>query len=205
MIQVETMPYICSPLSVVVGTSGKKRLVINLRYLNQFLRKDQFKYEDLKTAMQMFKAGDFLFKFDLKSGYHHISIYKPHWKYLGFAWNVNGNPRYYVFTVLPYGLSTACYTFTKVVRPLVRYWRSQGLRAVVYLDDGIVAAEGRVAALKASNRVKEDLSKAGFVTHIEKSHWEPTKSIVWLGFELNLEEGKIKVPKEKLVHLKYFQ
>ena len=68
--------------------------------------------------MQMFKAGDFVFKFDLKSGYHHISIYKSHWKYLGFAWNVGGEPRYYVFTVLPFGLATACYTFTKVVRPL---------------------------------------------------------------------------------------
>ena len=71
--------------------------------------------------MQMFKAGDFVFKFDLKSGYHHISIYKFHGKYLRFAWNVGGEPRYYVFTVLPFGLATACYTFTKVVRPLVRY------------------------------------------------------------------------------------
>ena len=105
-------------MSVVVGPCDK---VINLRYLNQFLRKDQFKYEGLRTAMQMFKVGDFEFKFDLKSEYHHISIYKSHWKYLEFAWNVGGEPRYYVFTVLPFGLVTACYTFTKVVRPLVRY------------------------------------------------------------------------------------
>ena len=56
---------------MVVGPGDKKRLVLNLRYLNQFLRKDQFKYEDLKTAMQIFKPGDFMFKFDLKSGYHH--------------------------------------------------------------------------------------------------------------------------------------
>ena len=201
MVQVDATPYLCSPLSVVVGPGDKKRLVINLRYLNQFLRKDQFKYEDLRTAMQMFKAGDFVFKFDLKSGYHHISIYKSHWKYLGFAWNVGREPRYYVFTVLPFGLATACYTFTKVVRPLVRYWRGQGLRAVVYLDDGIVAVEGKEAALRASEKVKEDLSKAGFVTHIGKSHWDPTRSIIWLGFELDLGEGKIKVPKAKLVGL----
>ena len=200
--QVETIPYICSPLSVVVGPGGKKRLVINLRYLNQFLRKDQFKYEDIRIAMQMFKTGDFLFKFDLKSGYHHVSIYKSHWKYLGFAWNVGGEgPKYYVFTVLPFGLATACYVFTKIVRPLVRYWRGQGIRAVVYLDDGIVAVEGREAASRASEKVREDLSKAGFVAHAEKSHWEPTRNIVWLGFELDLEEGKVKVPKEKLMCL----
>ena len=55
--------------------------------------------------------------------------------------------------------------------------------------------------LRASERVKEDLSKAGFVTHIGKSHWDPTRSIIWLGFELDLGEKKIKVPKAKLVGL----
>ena len=35
--QVEARPLICSPLLVVLGNLGKKRLVINLRYLNQFL------------------------------------------------------------------------------------------------------------------------------------------------------------------------
>ena len=45
------------------------QLVMNLRYLNQYLWKQKFKYEDLRTASSMF---DFLFKFDLKSGYHHM-------------------------------------------------------------------------------------------------------------------------------------
>ena len=61
----------------MVGPGDKKRLVINLRYLNQFLTKDQFKYEDLRTAMRMFKAGDFVFKFDLKSGvppHQHLQV-----------------------------------------------------------------------------------------------------------------------------------
>ena len=37
--------------------------------------------------------------------------------------------------------------------------------------------------------------------HIEKSQWEPTKNLVWFGFELDLEEGKIKVPEAKLACL----
>ena len=36
----ESVPHICSPLAVVVNLEGKKRLVINLRYLNQFLKKE---------------------------------------------------------------------------------------------------------------------------------------------------------------------
>ena len=72
--EVHTRPFICSPLSVVVGRSGKERLVINLRHLNKFLWKQKFKYEDLRVAMLLFEKGDFLFSFDLKSGYHHVDI-----------------------------------------------------------------------------------------------------------------------------------
>ena len=34
------------------------------------------------------------------------------------------------------------YIFSKVMRPLVKYWRSKAIRIVVYLDDGISAATG---------------------------------------------------------------
>ena len=47
-----------------------------------------------------------------------------------------------MFTVLPLGLASACYMFTKLVRPLVKYWRGRGLRIIVYLDDGLCATKG---------------------------------------------------------------
>ena len=79
-------PHICSPLSVVESSSGKRWLVINLRYLNRFLWKNRFKYEDLRVAMLLLERNDFMFSFDLKSGYHHVDIAQEHWKYLGFRW-----------------------------------------------------------------------------------------------------------------------
>ena len=66
-------------------------------------------------------------------------------------------------TVLPFRLSTACYLFTKVMRPLVRLWRARGLKAIVYLDDSIVAVKGKREALEESQRVKKELESAGFV------------------------------------------
>jgi len=62
-------PHICGPLSVVANSVGKLRLILNLRYLNQFL---WLEYKDLWTAMLMFQKGDYVFSFDLKSGYHCI-------------------------------------------------------------------------------------------------------------------------------------
>jgi len=70
--------------------------------------------------------------------------------------------------VLPFGLSTACYAFTKLLQPQVKYWQNQGLWALLYLDDGIVAVQGKEAALRASERVRRDLARAGLVEHTAK-------------------------------------
>ena len=47
--------------------------------------------------------------FDLKSGYHHVGIYPDHQAFLGFVWKFPGvlSFRYFVFTVLTFGLSSA--------------------------------------------------------------------------------------------------
>jgi len=60
---------------------------------------------------------------------------------------------------MPFGLSTACYAFTKLLRPLVKYWRGKRLRTLLYLDDGIVVVAGEEAAKLASQQVREDLAK----------------------------------------------
>ena len=200
--QIKSQPHICSPLSVVTNRSGKKRLVLNLRFLNQFVLKEKFKYEDIRLVMLMFQKEDYMFTFDLKSGYHHIDIHKEHWKYLGFAWGEGPNTKYYVFCVLPFGLTTAPYLFTKLLRPLVKHWRGQGIRAIVYLDDGIVAAKGESSARGTSNKIQEDLEKAGFVVNIAKCEWEPSQVCTWLGFVINLSEGHIEVPQEKIDDLR---
>ena len=152
--------------------------------------------------MSLFQKEDFLITFDLKSGYHHIDIHQQHWTYLGFSWALDHEPEFYVFCVLPFGLATACYVFTKVMRPLVKYWRQQGIRVVVYLDDGLVAVEGVQNATKVSTVVKQDLIKAGWIENVSKSEWVPSQQWSWLGFNIDLEQGTIEVPQIKLDNLR---
>ena len=47
-------------------------------------------------------------------------------------------------------------------------------------------------------RVQGDLAKAGLVVNESKSHWGSSKHIIWLGFELDLEQGQLRVPETKL-------
>eukprot|EP00731_Ephydatia_muelleri_P022428 Em0015g11a len=168
--EVTEQPFICSPLSVVENSAGKKRLVVNLRHVNQYLLKRKFKYEDLRIAMMLFSQGELMFSFDLKSGYHHVDIARHHRKYLGFEWE----RQFYVFTVLPFALASAPYVFTKLLRPLVKLWRSRGLKCLMYLDDGIVAVKGKESAEKLAC------------------------GVMWLGFNIDLLDGYVSVPQEKV-------
>jgi len=77
---------------------------------------------------------------------------------------------YYVFKVLPFGLSSACYLFTKLMRPLVRYWWGRGLKAIIYINDDIILVKGEVEATTESRKVEEDLKHADFIVSIEKSY-----------------------------------
>ena len=80
----------------------------------------------------------------------------------------------YIFAVLPFGLATACYAFTKLLRPLIKYWWGQGLWVLLYLDDDIVAVKGEKQAEEASHQVRDDLVRAGLVEHTAKCSWVPS-------------------------------
>ena len=82
-------------------------------------------------------TGPWFFTWDLESGYHHVDICLEHQMYLGFSWQFKGMLRYFTFTVLPFGLSSACFCFTKLLCLLVSRWRSMGHNSFIYLDDGL--------------------------------------------------------------------
>lgn len=68
--------------------------------------------------------------------------------------------------ILPFGLSSAPYIFTKCLRPMVRYWRQSGVNIVLYLDDGLGLAESYEKGVSDSLFVKDSLEKAGFLRDV---------------------------------------
>ena len=49
-------PYVITHLSVSVQAKGKKRLILDLRYVNSHLQKKSIKYEDWKVAISYFEC-----------------------------------------------------------------------------------------------------------------------------------------------------
>ena len=121
----------------------------------------------------------YLFKFDLKSGYHHVDIFDEHQTYLGFSWQINQQTYHFVFTVLSLGLSNAIFLFTKVVQPFTKYWHLHAIRIACFLDDGLGIEFEYLKSETSSKFVLNTLINAGFVTNKEKSVLEPIKILNW--------------------------
>ena len=108
----------------------------------------------------------------------------PSW---GFSWFYKGKTRYFCFRFLPFGLSPAPYTFTKLFRPLVVYWRQQGIHSVVYLYDALGEAPSYQVTFDHRTKVKS-----------EKSIWVPTLVIDWLGFTIHFFQDFLFIPGKKI-------
>ena len=178
------------------------RLVLDLRHVNGHLLKQSFRYQDLRSLAQLFEEKFWFFTWHLKAGYHHVDIYVSHRKFLGFSWIFNGKPRYFIFFVLPFGLSSACYCFTKLLRPLVKLWRLMSHASFVYLDDGISGHNCRTDASAASIIQKNDLSLSGFKTNDEKCHWQPMQIGEWLRMIINTVKFQFQIPPRKIEKVK---
>ena len=108
-----------------------------------------------------------------------------------------GEWRYFVFTVLVFGLSSAPFVFTKVVRVLIKHWRSQAIRIFGFIDDVFGGGSSHWETLIISNLVQEDLSNSGFVCNMVKSQWLPGQVGEHLGFVGNFKEGTYSVTEKR--------
>ena len=125
---------------------------------------------------EIFESGFYFFTFDLdlESSYHPISIVQHHRQFLGFSSLFhNGTRRYFTFKVLPFGLSIACFVFTKLLRLRVIHWWSMGHVSLVYIDDSISGPRDRISLRAASLIERRDLVTSGLKCNEGTSNWEP--------------------------------
>ena len=189
-----------NPLTVAINDRGKRRLCIDLsRYVNEYTLAIKFRIESTVQFLQVVEQGDYMWSFDLKSAYHQIEMFEPHWRYLGLAIEAEGRQRFFVFTCLPFGLNDAARALTKLLRFPLQRWREWGARSFLHLDDGIGAVRSEKKAQELSDRVKSDLAKFGLLTSDEKCVWKVTQEMEWTGWIINTKQFMIYVPERKIL------
>lgn len=126
-----------SSIFLVPKPDGSFRFILNLKSLNKFITTEHFKLEDLRTARDLMSPDCYMATLDLKDAYYMVSIHENDRKYLRFRFK----GVLYEFTCLPFGLNTAPYVFTKIMKPVVSQLRTHGVQLVIYLDDIFLVGE----------------------------------------------------------------
>lgn len=185
------------PLGVATNAAGKQRLIWDGRYVNQFLPKRAFRMETLqREGRALFARSAWGGTIDLSSAYHHIEMHPASTPYLGFEWD----GVYYRFAVLPFGLSSAPWLFTKVISHCVRFLRSPGmsLNVLNYLDDFIFGAPSAREALGAAQVMVNVLQRFGWLVHPTKcvGVTTATQTFQALGTVVDLATQTFAVPRD---------
>lgn len=169
----------------------------DLRYLNDWLKVSQVKYETVESVRQMIRKGDFMTSIDLKSAYSHVLIDPKHRDFLCF----DALGRRWKFRALPFGVSSAPYVFTRVMRTVMQFFRNQGIRISIYLDDMIIMAKTPGLAHLHTQYVLNVLEALGFVINRSKSCLEPSRQISHLGLIFDSYRWQITLPQSKLLNI----
>ena len=174
-------PAFYNRLFLVPKPSGKWRPVLDVSRLNKFVHNTKFSMETAQTVQDSVREGDWLISLDMMDAYFHIPIHPQSRKFLRFVFN----GKVFQFKALCFGLSTAPQVFTRVLAPLSKIVHLAGFRIVLYLDDWLVLAKTREEVLRARKFLLELAQELGIIINREKSHLDPSQSLVYLGIQID--------------------
>lgn len=183
-----------STIFIVPKKNGKFRPVINLKYLNEFVHYDHFKQETFKIVLDLLQEGDFLTSIDLSDAYFSIPIHPDFQKYLKFYWK----GVLYKFVCLPFGLKSAPFVFTKVLKPVYAWFRQRNIRCSYYIDDSLNMNRDVSICTGNTQTIVSTLDSLGFVINRKKSVLVPTQKIVFFGFVIDSVQFKVFLTEEKV-------
>jgi hypothetical protein len=187
-------PVFISSLFVIPKKSGGFRPVINLKGLNQYVTHHHFKMEGLSFLKHLVQPGDWLAKLDLKDAYFTVPMHLSDQELLQFRWQ----GKVYQFNCLPFGLSSAPWAFTKLLKPLVAFFRERGIRLVIYLDDILILGSSKEKLTEDVGLVRSVLESVGFIVNEEKSSCEPSQNIEFLGLIVDTIAMSLSLPQPKV-------
>ena len=168
------------------------RLVVNMKPLTPVVHSPPFKLERLEEFLTLLRPGDMVWTRDLRDGYFHVPMHETAKPWLGFR--LDGV--YYRYNVLPFGLRSAPFVFTKLLRTPMRSIRQLGVRSTVYIDDVACAAQPHIATDQVQ-LVDRELATHGLVVATDKNQGPATTAIV-LGLQVDTVNNRLSLPADKL-------
>ena len=174
------------------------RLVINMRSTNHYLRYVEGIYEDIRNVIKMLGRNYWFMTRDMTDAYFMVHLHEDDVTFLGFSWE----GKFYVFLVIPFGLSDSPGVFTTIIGNLVRYWRRRfGMSITSFFDDVTWAHPLKEKVLQWSALIEEEARLLGITFDPVKGNPEPTQRGVILGFLVDTRSMTLAIPDAGLIKI----
>jgi len=183
---------------VIPKKDGKMRPILDCRRLNACLNVQRFRMESITTVRELLRPGDWMVKLDIRKAYWHLPMATSAKPFLRFWFE----DKHFQYRTMPFGLNCAPRSFTKFLKPVVAKMRAQGVRIVQYLDDMLIMASSGEECVHHLRVLVGLLSRLGISINVEKSILQPCQELEYLGWEINTNQMRIRVPGAKLKDLR---
>ena len=203
-----------SRLFLVPKGTDKWRIIIDLRYINDFCEKRSMEFETLRRVRHLARRNDYMLSLDLMDGYYAVGVAREDRDY--FTVNVRG--QLWRLCGLPMGWSLSPYVFCTLMDVVVRHLRSplftgkaptrvqrrslrrrqRGLRILPFVDDWGFFFDSKEEALTQRPRINALLERLGLGRNPTKGCWEPVQVMQHLGLVIDTARGEFRAPEAKL-------
>jgi hypothetical protein len=190
-------PVMVQPLHVIIKPNKAPRLVIDLsRNLNHHLPYTYFTYSSVTTAVSNASHGCWFAKLDITKCYLSFPLDPSVHHYFTFSLD----SRYYQFTRMPFGLSTAPRICTELLGVIAWHMKRNGIDPVRYLDDFLFIANTQQACQAMLDESINILAMYGLMVNPTKTAG-PSQVITFLGIELDSMNMTMRCTEERLEEL----
>ena len=182
-----------SMMFTVPKPNDEVRPIIDLSLLNRLLVIPSFKMTSVDRIAPMLPEGCWGISVDIKDAYFHCPVAWEMQKFLAFV--LGG--RTFVFQVLPFGLSSAPWAFSRVMRPIQRKLTLMGILSFFFLDDWFLLAQSVEMTNRHGQILLDLLQSLGFQISWKKCALTPSQQLVYLGVLFDLKKMELSLPEDK--------
>ena len=179
-----------APVFFMGKKDGKKRMVQDYRYLNEWTIKNNYPLSLISDVVENIGTKKVFTKMDLRWGYNNVQIKeRDEWK-VAFTTPKESKP-----TVMFFGLTNLLVTFQAMMNKLLQDLINTG-KVVAFIDDVIVGTETEEEHDELVAEVIKRLEENDLYVKPEKCKWK-VREVGFLGVVIGLEGIKMEEEKVK--------
>jgi hypothetical protein len=178
-----------SRLFPVPKPDGTARPILDLRFLNSFVRKLKFKMENFIQLVNLLQPGCYLMKIDIANAFWHLRIPEKFQKFFTFQF-LN---QHFSYQSMMFGWTSAPRLFTLLMRAVATHLRRQGIVMLVFVDDILVIGATKEICRRSGQALVDLLIDLGFLIKPSKCILSPTTRLEYLGVVVDTQDFTFKI------------